>query len=178
MTRWQRLKSILFSLFLLLVASLPLWIKDQDVVYDLIVLVFGVSLLIRAIRNLIFFFTMGRFMIGAKSILLRGVIVFDFALFTLSVTRMPTPFITLYLSGIMIFAGVVDLMRARDSGKISGHWMIRAFQGVFGIVCGLLCLFNIRNTGTAVLFFSLHLFSTAMGSIITAMRPSAIVAIQ
>ena len=155
MTRWQRIKSILFSLFLLLVASLPLWIDDADIVYDIIVSITGVSFFINAVRNLIFFFTMGRFMIGGKSIMIRGVILFDFALFTLTVTRMPTLFVTLYLAGMMIIYGVVDLMRAMDSKKISGHWMPRAFRGIFSIICALACLLHIRNTEMAVLFFSL-----------------------
>ena len=82
------------------------------------------------IRNLWFYFTMARHMVGGKNALYTGVILFDLGIicFTVTISKV---FVILYLLGLYAFAGVVDIMLALDAERSrADRWKLNFVTGL------------------------------------------------
>ena len=115
MTKFQRLTSIVSGALLLILALLVLFVPEDA--YLIILLFFAVTMLIDGIRNLVYYFTMARNMVGGLTIFYRGVLTLDLALFTLSLPGLPELYISLYIVGSYAFLGIVDILRALEAKK-------------------------------------------------------------
>ncbi len=102
MTADQRIKKILFSLCMIGVALFFI-LNPSDTAYKIVVAVLSLGLAIAGIKDIIFYFTMARHMVGGKMILIQGVIIFDFAIITGSLANVPKIYILLYLIGVHAF---------------------------------------------------------------------------
>ena len=98
MTSVQRVKKVLAGI-LMLVCCFAL-VTDPETGFYFVALILSVSLFLYAARSLIYYFTMARHMVGGKSILFRGIIVLDLAVFTFSMVDDPKLYIILYLLGM------------------------------------------------------------------------------
>ena len=77
------------------------------------------------IKELAFYFTMARHMVGGKTILYRGLIMLNFGIFFLSMSdNVPQSFIVVYLMGVHEFGGVMRIMRARESSSFGSAWKL------------------------------------------------------
>ncbi|MBO5556000.1 MAG: hypothetical protein J5927_02340 [Oscillospiraceae bacterium] len=145
----------------------------------LVSLILSVSLIVIGLRNLIFYFSMARHMVNGKSLLIIGVISLDLGLFTLSITRFQGPLIALYLLGAYAFAGVVDILRAREARQQEAPaWKFSLAEGIANIgfaaaafVFGLL-LGNMRDL---TLIYAVGLLYSAFLNLLSAFRRTAIV---
>ena len=178
MNGFQRERKVLFGLCMIAVA-LFLILFPSDEAYMLIVAILSLGLAIAGIKDIIFYFTMARHMIGGKMILIQGVIILDFALITGSLTNVPKIYILLYLIGIHAFSGVVEVLRAMESKKaVEGPWKLKFSHGVINFLLAVACLIFIRKSNTALLIYSLGLIYSAVVRIFSAFRRTSFILIE
>ncbi len=178
MTVYQRIKKILFCLCMLGVALFFI-LKPSDTAYQIVVAILSLGLTIAGIKDIIFYFTMARHMVGGKMILIQGVIIFDFAIITGSLTNVPKIYILLYLIGIHAFSGVVEILRAMEARRaVDGPWKIKFSHGIVNLILAIACLIFIRQSNTALIIYSLGLMYSAVVRLFDAFGKKAFVVID
>ncbi|MBO7703747.1 MAG: DUF308 domain-containing protein [Solobacterium sp.] len=179
MTTGQRITTILTSILMILAALFLLFLWDQtQLSFYLIVFIYGIILLISGIKCLIFFFTMSRNMVGGKTMLYKGILLVDIAVYILNLDDLPPLYLVLYLAGMLAFSGVVDCMNAWESKKVHGRWMLKMARGIGSILAGVFCVFRMNSMETVVIIFCGGLIYNAVIRIINALQPHAVIAIQ
>ncbi len=169
---------ILTGVIMIAVAILFITDPDEDV-YMAVIVILALGLAVKGIRDILFYFTMARHMVGGKVILFQGVIILDFALFTASLADVPIIYIMLYLIGIHGFSGVVETLRATESRRtVDGPWKLKLGHGLVNFALALLCLIYIKQTDMAVLIYSLGLIYSGVMRIISAFRRTTFIVIQ
>ena len=106
-----------------------------SVSYTYVLLLLGGGLLISGLSTLIYFFTMAVYMVGGKTILYRGIIYVDFAILTFTLTDVPKIYVLIYLAVIHGFAGLVDILRVRETiSNGSSSWKLKMFHGILDVL--------------------------------------------
>lgn len=178
MTGFQRIRKVLFGLFMIIVA-LFLIFYPSDEAYMMIVALISLGLAIAGIKDIIFYFTMAKHMIGGKMILIQGVIILDFALITGSLANVPKIYILLYLIGIHAFSGVVEVLRAMESKRVvDGPWKMKFAHGLVNFALAVACLIFIRHSNTALTIYSLGLIYSAVVRIFSAFQRTSFILIE
>ena len=131
--------------------------------------------MVDGIRSLWFYFAMARNMVGGRLILFRGIIALDLGMFAFSLQEIPTIYILLYLLIIHLFAGIVDIMRAREAKKMKGHWRLNLAFGIANILLALSCSLCFRDPMVLAYVYAAGLFYSACLRIAQAFRKTAIV---
>ena len=178
MTVFQRIKKILFSLCMIAVAVILICFPDDDT-YTIIVAILSLGLAIAGIKDIVFYFTMARHMVGGKMILIQGVIIFDFAIITGSLTNVHRIYILLYLIGVHAFSGVVEVLRAMEARRtVDGPWKLKFSHGIVNFLLAIACLVFIRRSNTALIIYSIGLMYSAVIRLLSAFRKTAFVVIE
>lgn len=178
MTLFQRIKGFFIG-FMMLVAAIIFIVNPNDDAYKFVIAVLSTWLAIKGIKDIVFYFTMARHMIGGKMILIQGVIVLDFALLTGSLSDVPKIYILLYLIVIHAFSGVVEVLRAMEAKRVvEGPWKMKFSHGVVNFLLALSCLVFIRQTHTALIIYSIGLAYSALMRIVGAFRRTAFILIK
>lgn len=178
MTVYQRIKKILLSLCMFAVALFFIF-NPSDKAYMVVVGILSLGLAIAGIKDIIFYFTMARHMVGGKMILITGVIIFDFAIITGSLANVPKIYILLYLIGVHAFSGVVEILRAREARRtVAGPWKMKFFHGIVNFVLAIACLIFIRQSNTALIIYSIGLMYSAAVRLFDAFGKKAFVVIE
>ncbi|SCY38243.1 Short repeat of unknown function [Lachnospiraceae bacterium XBB2008] len=173
MTLGKRILKIITGLVMIGFAILLILIPD--IAFSMIVGVLALTLVLYALRSIIFYFSMGRHMVGGTRLLIRGVIMLDLGLFAYSLYDVPRIYIVLYLLFIHLFAGVVDVLGALDAKKLeAGSWKLKMATGVINIVVGILCLVFIRSVTMLDYIYCSGLIITALSNIISAFKRTAV----
>ena len=177
MSLFQRVQNIVIGLCMLIGAAvLILWPEDGSL---FIMLFLAVSLIIRGISELIYYFAMARYMVGGKLILFIGDVFFDFGFFTLSLSDESKLFVVAYLLGFHAFAGLVNVLRALEAKRYnSDAWKINMAQGVVSILIALASLVYAGDEVMLVYFYCAGLIYSAVLRIYSVFRRTAIVYIQ
>ncbi|MBP3783727.1 MAG: hypothetical protein J6I68_10825, partial [Butyrivibrio sp.] len=102
MTKFQRLKNLIYGLLLIASGMILLYIPENAFVFLLLLL--STTLLISGINTLTYYFTMARFMVDGKMMLYKGIIVSDFGVLTASLVDVPRQFVLVYLIGVHAFS--------------------------------------------------------------------------
>ena len=174
MTKLQRVRSVLDALFQFLFAGLVLFFDDFG--YEIISIVIWSSLVLAAVRTLIYYFTMARHMVEGKSVLYQALILCDLAAFTGAVASIESLYIQIYLIVLFGVAGLIDLMRALDSRRMGADsWRFNAFHGFFNVLMALLCLLFLRNERIFEILYCVSLVNSAVLRLIAAFRKTAMV---
>lgn len=180
MTNVQRIKKLLAGL-LMLACSIVL-VAEPEMGFYVVAVILSVSLLIYAVRCIIYYFAMARHMVGGKSILFRGIIVLDLAVFTISMVDDPKYFIIIYLLGIHAFAGLVSLLRALEAKRYQApSWRLSAAAGIANLAVAVMAVVAgvvFKSTTDLVYLYAVCLFCSACVQIAAAFRRTAIVYIQ
>ena len=108
MSKFQRFQNIVIGLSMLISAAILILLPEGGCLY--IMLFLAASLILRGISELIYYFTMARYMVGGKLILFIGAVFFDFGFFTLTLSDESKLFVLAYLLGFHAFAGLVICM--------------------------------------------------------------------
>lgn len=174
MSNFQRIRSVLTGL--LMIASAAIMILQPDFGYLLVVIFLSVALFAMAIRYLRLYFRMARYMVGGLRVLLIGIIILDFAIFTWNMTNFPKEYVLLYLVGVNLFAGVAEIMSAIEARRLhSKKWRFNLFKGLVDLGMVVLCLMNYQNVEVLTMLYSVGLIVAAIGRIVTAFRRSEII---
>ena len=72
MTVFQRIRGVFVGV-LMLVFAVILIVNPSDDIYMLLIIILALGLAISGIKDIIFYFTMARHMVGGKMILVQGV---------------------------------------------------------------------------------------------------------
>ena len=167
-----------FKGLLMLLGSLLLLLNPDDG-YLLVVFILDVGLLLYALRQIIYFFTMARYTVGGLITLYKGILVFDFSLFVFGLRSTPQKFVMLYLIIGIAFSGGIDVLEALEAKKLqAGSWKYRCFYGSIKLLAAAVCCFCLDSIGTVTLVYAAGLAHSALSEIITAFRRSAIVYIE
>ena len=177
MTLTKRIGKILGAFLTALGAWLLFRLGEDG--FQLVSLILSMSLIVFGLRKLIYYFNMARHMVNGKSLLFIGVIALDLGIFTLSISRYQGPLIALYLLGFYAFAGVIDILRAREAKQLEAPaWKFSLAEGIANIgfaaaafVFGLL-LGNLRLLAN---IYAVGLLYAAFLNLLSAFRKTAIV---
>lgn len=180
MTIFQRLRGIIIGLAMIL-AGFIMMIAGEDI-YVVIIAILGLVLFFTGLRYLIYYFRLGRFMVGGRMILFIGVILLDFGLFTMTLNDEPLVIIVIYLIAFYAFAGLVDILRAMEAKKFqAGSWKMKFITGVIEIAVAAIALYCgliIRSPRYVVLVYSLGVICSGFMRIVESFRRTSIVYIQ
>ena len=180
MTKTKRFLRILRGLVMLAFAVILIAVPKYSL--QMVLGITGLGMSIRGIGTLWYYITMARSMVGGKRLLFTAIVYLDIGILTTSLANAPAIFVILYLAAVNAFAGVIGIMRARET-KMSGssHWKLRALHGAVNImfaaavvICGLI----LRMPQLAVYVYSAGLAYSAVTNILSAFRRTAIVYIQ
>ena len=178
MTVFQRIRGVFVGV-LMLVFAIILIVNPSDDIYMLLIIILALGLAISGIKDIIFYFTMARHMVGGKMILVQGVIVLDFALLTGSLSDVPKFYVLLYLIGVHAFSGVVETLRALESKRsVEGPWKLKLSHGIVNFLLAAACLIFIRHADTALIIYGIGLLYSAIMRILTAFRKTAFMVIK
>lgn len=177
MSNFQRVQNVVIGLCMILCAVILLAGEDDGCYLVMLILAF--SLIIRGIAELIYYVTMARHMVGGKLILFIGVVLVDFGIFTISLADESKVVVVLYLIGFHAFAGLVNLLRAREARRHkSSAWRINMAQGVTSLLILAASLIFARDEGVLVLLYCAGMVYSAFLRIYSAFRRTAVVYIQ
>ncbi len=178
MTTIQRLFSVLFGILTIIMAFI-LMASDDDSTKAIMMLI-GAGLTAVGIRNIIYFFTMARFMVGGKLCLYKGMVIMNLGLFTLSVIEtLPNTYMILYLVVVHGFTGLVEVLRAFEAREYGNkRWKMKMAHGIVDLGMAALCLILIHNTSIAVTVYCVGLIYSSILRIISAFSKTTIVYIQ
>ena len=177
MSKTRRIFMILAGLLQLLGALTIVLLPENGLL--LILLILSLSFAFYGIMDIVRYFTMTRFMVGGRQILVRGVILLNFGIFSVSLSSAPGLFVSLYLIGLYAFDGVVDILRARESKKLqSGQWKLRMIGGVIKILLGIGCVIYMKSDMMLTVFFTVSLTYSALSRIVSAFRRTSVIFVQ
>ncbi len=178
MTIFQRIRNIIVGLIMIVVAVIFI-LDPSDDAYIFVIAVLSLGLLIKGLKDIVFYFTMARHMVGGKMILFQGVIVLDFALLTGSLSNVPKIYILLYLVVIHAFSGVVEILRAMEARRtVSGPWKMKFTHGIVDFLLAISCFIYIRQTHTALIIYSIGLLYSAVMRIANSLRRTTFILIK
>ncbi len=151
----------------------------SDKAYEIVVAILSIGLAIAGLKDIIFYFTMARHMVGGKMILIQGVIIFEFGIITGSLANVPKIYILLYLIGIHAFSGVVEVLRAMEARRtVAGPWKRKFSHGIVNFILAIACLVFIRQSNTALIIYSIGLMYSAVVRLFDAFGKTAFVVIE
>jgi uncharacterized membrane protein HdeD (DUF308 family) len=180
MTSTRKALDILAGLLQIAVAAVVVMLPDIGfkIAFDSLI----VLSIISGIKELAYYFTMARYMVGGKTILYRGLIMLDFGIFSLSMSdNVPQSFIVAYLMGIHAFSGVIRIMRARESRRLGSSWKLSMSMGVANILIAVFAVVAgyAMHSHTAVAdVYAAGLIYAGLGRIINSFRKTAVAFIQ
>lgn len=177
MTKMQRIENIAVALLLIVFAIILITIPIEG--YLIVFTLVSVSWLLQSIRLFFYYFTMARFMVGGRRVLLKATIFFDLALVLFSMSDIPKIYVMIYLVVGMIFVNMVEILRAMDAKRCGNHhWKFRMFAGITGIVLAVICLINYKSANLAGYIYAVELAYSAIVRIANSFRRTKIVYIQ
>ena len=178
MGKIQRVRNVAEGI-LLLVMSIVIMILPAEIGFQLAAIVLSVSLFLRGVGMLVYYFTMARNMVGGKLLLYVGIIILDFGMFTITLTDVPHIYLMLYLLATHGFGGVIDILRTLEAKRLeSPSWKLNMSQGIVNLAVAVLCIFFLNMTKVLVYLYCAGLIYSAIVRIISAFRKTAIVYIQ
>ncbi len=180
MSYWQRIKNILIGIAFL-IFSLDLFFFPREE-FQYVALILCILLFVRGIRQLIFYFSMARHMVGGKTVLYRAVIVLDLAMFCIGLVSVSSFVIMIYLLIFYGYSGAVDILRANEARHFGTKvWKTKMVNGIIRLVFAIL-LFVLGlifySTDLLIYGFCVSLVYSGIMRIITSFRKTAIVYIQ
>ena len=180
MSRMQRLRAVFAGLCMIAFAVILILYFDEG--YAAVAFIFGIIMLLRGLRSMIYYFGMARHMAGGKMILFRGILMMDLGAFTLTLTDIPKLYLVLYLLGTHAVAGFLGFLRGLGARRMgSPAWRSDIIFGIGNIlVAGAAAYYGIRTgrSDIPMYLYAAGLLYSAAGRISTAFRRTEIVYIQ
>lgn len=180
MSYFQRIKSFVRGFFTLLLA-LVLFIFPEKGIY-IVAAILTLMLFVYGFRQMVFYFSMARHMVGGKSTLYRGIIALDIALFLSSSVAFSDYIVMFYLIFFYGFSGFIDVLRAFEA-KNNGASLLssKLITGVLSVLFAIALFVTgiiIGDKEVVVFGYCLMLVYSAVVRIVTTFRKTAIVYIQ
>ena len=166
MTKFQRLKNLIYGLLLIASGMILLYIPKNAFV--LLLLLLSATLLLSGINTLVYYFTMARFMVDGKMMLYKA-----------SLVDVPRQFVLVYLIGVHAFSGLVELLRAMEARRYGGkNWRLKMGHGLVNVVTCIICVIFLNHTNTVIIVYALGILYSGVLTLVSAFRRTAFVYIQ
>ena len=173
----QKFKNIVSAIFMILCAVSLIFFPDQG--FYIVVFILALSITIKGLRQLIYYFMMAKNMVGGQQILFTGIIYFDFGLFVLTLNDVPKQYVMLYLLGSLLVRGVIHGAGAFQSIKLKADaWKGQMLHAVVNIVVAIFGLFMLNNETLIIYVYCCGLGYSAISRIIQTFKTREIVYIQ
>ena len=177
MTRFQRIKGFLAGLLLILCGLTLISLPEEN--FEFVAILLGLYLIFAGLKNLVYYFTMARHMVGGQFLLIMGVIIFDFGVYSFSLFDDSSFIIISYLTGIHLFSGALNLVKALSEIRSSiSFWKTDMLQAGVNFVMAVLCLTFRHTPSVLVYLYAAGLFYSAAVRIWSVFRRTAIVYIS
>ena len=173
MTKTRRVLSIVFSGIMMILAVVMAIVGETG--YGLVVILLGAMAFLAGLRRLLYYFTMAIHMVGGMRSLFMGILLLDFGVLTMMMSRVPTVYVMIYLLAGFMFTGVRDLLGAIGSKNARAPWVMMASLGIVEILAGAACFFFLGNATAVVYVYAITLMYSAVIRLINALRSTAIV---
>ena len=173
----RRIMNILSGIFMLVCAAVL--ITHPDYGYIFVAAVLSITLFLYGVKLLGYYWGMARHMVGGRRILYQGIIFFDLGIFAMAIPMAPHSMILLYLVGMQLFGGAIDILKFRETVKMGGSaWKLPLSQGMLSVVLAACCLLFFGNNTLLVALYCVSLVYSAVIRILEAFRRTPIVYIQ
>ena len=177
MTKFQRIQSFIFGIigffFGFTLVAFP------EGTSEVVLIILSFVLTFSGISTLVYYFTMAQFMVNGRYILIKGLIIFDFGLFSGTLINVPNIYILLYLAILHAFSGLVEVLRSMESKKYSAkNWKLKLSHGIVDIIIAVCCIVFFKHEETVGIVYGIGLMYSALMRIITAFRKTTSVYIQ
>ena len=170
----RKVREVLIGLLMLAMACVMA--TFPDVGYVLVQIALSLALLVAGAGRVAYYHTMARHMVGGKTVLYTGVVLFDLGLLSLSISAIPQVYVMLYLVAIHLFGGVVSILQARQQrGYGADSWRLAMAGGVVDVALAVLCLVFMGSLNVATYVYAAGLAWSGVMRIVSALRRTAIV---
>ena len=177
MTKFQRIRNSLFGVAMIVTAFFLAYYPKEA--YEVVISFLAIGFLVSGIATLSYYFTMARYMVGGKMILYRGVLLFDFAIFSGALTDVPRFYVLVYLAVIHLFSGLIEVLRSSEArGNGGKSWGLKLIHGIINITVTICCLVFAKKTNTAVYIYCAGIFYSGIIRIVQAFRKTSFVYIR
>lgn len=147
--------------------------------YAIIVLILGISFMVRGFSKIFFYASMARFAVGGKSILISGIFYLDIGAFTMTLSNIPKSFIMFYLLGVYFISGGILVLRGIERKKVGAGWKFHFIRGLINIGLAMVCFFTFAAFPVVVVWlFAASIVYSAVMRILNALRKTAIIYVQ
>ena len=180
MTTISKIGNVIIGLIMIVMGVFL--VMMPEFVMTIVVMLTGLSFMASGIKSLFFFFTLGRSMVDGRMSLYRGLILLDLGLFTCTFAITNIYYTVLYIAGVTLFTGVVDLLRAREAYQSrSPSWRFPAVNGLTrtGLAIAVIISgFGFKSVIIAMIVYGAGLIYSGIVRIVSSLRKTAIVYIQ
>lgn len=129
MTGVRRIWDIIAGLAVIAVGAAVIRYSDQGL--RIAVAILSITMSLRGFGSILYYFRMARHMVGGRRTLYRGMIFLDFGVLTLTVSNFSSAIIIMYLAGLHVLTGAVDLLNGRIARQMeSPAWVSKAATGL------------------------------------------------
>ena len=165
MNKHRMIRNVILGALMILGAVIIMLVKETG--YIIVLLILATSLLVYAIKQIYYYFSMARHMVGGGIIFIEGVILLDLALFTFSVNEIPQQYVMIYLLLYHVFYGVISILRATEAVKMqSPGWVWKLIEGVVIILIAAVGMVFSGSAATVSLIYAIGLIYSAVLSFI------------
>ncbi len=166
MSHWQRIKSVIGSVLLLLMIPILLFMPQEQGI-SLVAFVLSLLLIAYGVRVTWFYFRMARHMVGGKMMLCQGILLLDIGLFSVS------------LLAVFAFSGGIDILRALEAKRYGApSWKLKLISGCVTIAAAAaigIAGFCFGSPELAVYGYCVSLLYLAVVRLIAAFRKTAVI---
>ena len=177
MSSMQRINSFVQGLIMLIGAAI--FIANPESGCYLIAVILGLSLILMGVRELVYYFTMARFMVGGKILLFIGIFLLDVGSFSMTVLDESRYTVLLYLIAWHGFMALIKVLRAIEAKRNkASSWRMNALNGALNLLIALSSLACIHNLTMLSYLYSFGLICSGVMRIASSFRKTSIVYIQ
>lgn len=143
--------------------------------YIIVCIILGTIITLFGIKKLIFYFSSAIHMVDGGRVFVNGFIYLDLGLLSFLVLLVNQTLAMLYLVGILILLGVIDILRSIEIKKNeSKRWIIKLLKGILTVAAGVVCLVFSDSVEVALLVFAIAWIVLGVYGIITSFTKSAV----
>ena len=180
MTRLRRIGNLISGLAMILMGIFLLLSPDGGL--ETVTFLIGIAFTLRGIGSLTYYFRMARYMVGGRSVLFRGLLFLELGTMTSSMADHAAPYLILYMAGLHLFYGLVDMLNAHDAKNLgASSWRSRMAYGAANVIIAILVIvagFTLNSINIVVGIYGAGLIYAGCVRVGSAFRRTAIVYIQ
>ncbi|MBR3245981.1 MAG: hypothetical protein IKF90_25275 [Parasporobacterium sp.] len=177
MTTGRKIGNLIIALLMIVGAVLLVLLQEEGL--WVVALILCVSLFVYGVRQLIYYITMARHMVGGRMILYMGILIIDAAVFIVSLYGDSQILIMLYLIAAYLVSAVFEILHALEEKKMGAPSWKRTFAFAVGnILIAALCGIFIRSGIVALYIYCGGLVFSAIQRIVNTFRKSEVLYIS